>query len=153
MLEFFGLKDFHDGGFHFIREAEGAWSWQHITFVSLCLAVMFALAIFFGLRNKNKTDKKKNKVLIVSAFLINGFEIVKIVVLCIRAQDPLKWLYVLPLFLCSIQLIAIPMAAFCFAVHRDFGNAQHEAQKFPDYPFRAAGIFNISIRCKLGARL
>ena len=113
MLEFFGLKDFHDGGFHFIREAEGAWSWQHITFVSLCLAVMFALAIFFGLRNKNQTDKKKNKVLIVSAFLINGFEIVKIVVLCIRAQDPLKWLYVLPLFLCSIQLIAIPMAAFC----------------------------------------
>lgn len=96
MLEFFGLKDFHDGGFHYIREAEGAWSWQHITFVSLCLAVMFALAIFFGLRNKNQTDKKKNKVLIVSAFLINGFEIVKIVVLCIRAQDPLKWLYVLP---------------------------------------------------------
>lgn len=61
MLEFFGLKDFHDGGFHYIREAEGAWSWQHITFVSLCLAVMFALAIFFGLRNKNQTDKKKTR--------------------------------------------------------------------------------------------
>ncbi|MBQ2740538.1 MAG: YwaF family protein [Clostridia bacterium] len=113
MLEFFGLADFRDGQFHFMREAEGAWSWQHITFVSICLAVMVALAIFFGMRNKDKTEQEKNKVLIVSAFLIDGFEIVKIVVLCIRAQDPLKWLYVLPLFLCSIQLIAIPMAAFC----------------------------------------
>lgn len=113
MLEFFGLGEFHDGEFHFIREAEGAWSWQHITFVSVCLAVMFALAILFGLRNKDKTGQEKNKVLIVSAFLINGFEIVKIIVLCIRCQNPLQWLYVLPLFLCSIQLIAIPMAAFC----------------------------------------
>ena len=47
MLEFFGLTKFPDGSFDFIREAEGAWSWQHITFVSICLAVMFALAIFF----------------------------------------------------------------------------------------------------------
>ena len=113
MLEFFGLTKFPDGSFDFIRKAEGAWSWQHITFVSICLAVMFALAILFGLRNKNKTEQEKNKVLIVSAFLIDGFEIVKIIVLCIRTQNPLKWLYVLPLFLCSIQLIAIPMAAFC----------------------------------------
>ena len=113
MLEFFGLTKFPDGSFDFVREAEGAWSWQHITFVSICLAVMFALAIFFGLRNKDKTEQEKNKVLIVSAFLIDGFEIVKIIVLCIRSQNPLKWLYVLPLFLCSIQLIAIPMAAFC----------------------------------------
>lgn len=113
MLEFFGLKDYHDGTFHYIREAEGAWSWQHLTFVSLLILAMIGLAIFFGLRNKNKTDKQKNKVLIACAFLIDGFEIVKIIVLCIRCQDPLHWLYVLPLFLCSIQLIAIPMAAFC----------------------------------------
>ena len=113
MLEFFGLKSYSNGEFHFIREAEGAWSWQHLTFVSLLILAMIGLAIFFGLRNKNKTDKQKNKVLIWCAFLIDGFEIVKIIVLCIRCQDPLHWLYVLPLFLCSIQLIAIPMAAFC----------------------------------------
>ena len=113
MLEFFGLTKMPDGSFDFVREAEGAWSWQHITFVSLCLAVMAALAIFFGLKNKDKDEGQKNKVLVASAFLIDGFEIVKIVVLCIRTQNPLKWLYVLPLFLCSIQLIAIPMAAFC----------------------------------------
>ena len=113
MLEFFGLTKSSDGRFGYARSAEGAWSWQHITFVSLCLAVMVALAIFFGLKNKDKTEQQKNKVLVASAFLINGFEIVKIVVLCIRTQNPLHWLYVLPLFLCSIQLIAIPMAAFC----------------------------------------
>ena len=48
-----------------------------------------------------------------AAILINAFEVVKIVVLSIRTQDALRFLYVLPLFLCSIQLIAIPMAAGC----------------------------------------
>lgn len=113
MREFFGLKHFENGQYHYVREAEGAWSWQHILFVLLLLAAMVALAIFFGKRYKNRELSQKNKVLIVSAILINSFEIVKIVVLCIRSQDALKWLYVLPLFLCSIQLIAIPMAAFC----------------------------------------
>ena len=113
MLEFFGLAKYENGEFHFIREAEGAWSWQHLTFVSLLILAMIGLAIFLGLRNRGKDIKQKNKVLIWCAFLIDGFEIVKIIVLCIRCQDPLHWLYVLPLFLCSIQLIAIPMAAFC----------------------------------------
>lgn len=113
MLEFLGLKKHSDGSFHFVREAEGAWSWQHLTASAFYIAVMIGLAVFLGMRNKNKSIEQKNKVLIYSAFLIDGFEIVKIVVLCIRGQDPFHWLYVLPLFLCSIQLIAIPMAAFC----------------------------------------
>ncbi|MBO5357397.1 MAG: YwaF family protein [Clostridia bacterium] len=113
MKEFFGLGKYSDGEYHFIREAEGAWSWQHILFVSCLMIAMVGLAIFFGKRNKDKPLDKKNKVLIWCAFLIDIFEIVKIIVLCIRCQDPLHWLYVLPLFLCSIQLIAIPMAAFC----------------------------------------
>ncbi len=113
MREFFGLADFHDGSYHYIREAEGAWSWQHILFVSLLLLTMVVLAVLFGTANKNKPDKQKNKVLIVCAILIDSFEIVKIITLCIRTQNPMHWLYVLPLFLCSIQLIAIPLAAFC----------------------------------------
>ncbi|MBO7215336.1 MAG: YwaF family protein [Clostridia bacterium] len=113
MLEFFGLKKDVNGNFSFLRTAEGAWSWQHILQVSILMILMVSLAIFFGKRNKNKTDKEKNKVLIACAFLINGFEIIKIVVLCIRTQNPMHWLYVLPLFLCSIQLLAIPAAAFC----------------------------------------
>ncbi len=113
MREFFGLSSNGSGGYNFLRSAEGAWSWQHILQVSIFMILMVSLAIVLGKKNKNKTDKEKNKVLIACAILINSFEIVKIIVLCIRCQDPLKWLYVLPLFLCSIQLIAIPMAAFC----------------------------------------
>lgn len=113
MKEFFGLSSDGNGGYDFLRTAEGAWSWQHVLQVAVLMILMVGLAIVFGRRYKNRTDKEKNKVLIISAILIDGFEIVKIVVLCIRCQDPLHWLYVLPLFLCSIQLIAIPMSAFC----------------------------------------
>ncbi len=112
MREFFGLTKVN-GGYEFTRVPEGAWSWQHLTLVSVLMALMVGLAIFFGKRNKDKSIEVKNRVLAGCAFLINGFEIVKIVVLCIRSQNVWKWLYVLPLFLCSIQLIAIPMAAFC----------------------------------------
>lgn len=113
MREFFGLSNDGNGGFDYLRESSGAWSWQHILQVTLFLLAMFVLAIVIGKRYKNKSDKEKNKVLIASAILIDSFEIVKIIVLCIRSQSIEKILYVLPLFLCSIQLIAIPMAAFC----------------------------------------
>ena len=112
MLEFFGLSRDENGNFDFLREAEGAWSWQHITFVSIMLIIMFILAIVIGKKYKNKEYKDKNKVLVISAILIDSFEIVKIIVLSIRAMDPFKFRYVLPLFLCSIMLIAIPLAAF-----------------------------------------
>jgi uncharacterized membrane protein YwaF len=113
MKEFFGLTKLENGSYDYLREAEGAWSWQHLLFVSLLMAVMVALAVWLGVRNKEKPIERKNRVLIACAFLINGFEALKIVVLCIRCQNPWQWLYVLPLFLCSVQLIAIPMAAFC----------------------------------------
>ena len=113
MKEFFGLSDIGNGNYGFLRTAEGAWSWQHILQVSIFMLLMFGLAIFFGKKNKNATEKEKNKVLIACAILINSFEIIKIVVICIRCNNPLQWLYILPLFLCSIQLIAIPMAAWC----------------------------------------
>ena len=113
MKEFFGLSLKPNGELGFLRPIEGAYSWQHILQVTIFMIAMVALAIFFGKKNKDKSDKEKNKVLIASAILINAFEIVKIVVLCIRTKNPFHWLYVLPLFLCSIQLIAIPMAAFC----------------------------------------
>ena len=43
-----------------------------------------ALAIFFGLRNQNKDDKTKNKVIVVSAIMIDAFEIFKIIICCQR---------------------------------------------------------------------
>ena len=113
MREFFGLSLLSNGKYGFLRTPEGPWSFGHILQVSLFMIAMVVLAIIIGKKNKNKTEKEKNKVLIVTAILINSFEIVKIIVLCIRHQDPFRWIYVLPLFLCSLQLIAIPMAAFC----------------------------------------
>ena len=103
--EFFGI-----GGYK--REPSGAYSWQHLVFVSSLMVIMIALAIFFGRKNRNASDKAKNKVLIWSAILIDGFEIFKIIMGCVATKDPLNWLYNLPLFLCSIQLITIPLAAF-----------------------------------------
>lgn len=105
MKEFFGF----DG---YSREPEGYFSWQHLTFVSSLMVVMVLLAVVLGLRNKQKDHQSKNKVIIWAAILIDGFELFKIVLMCVRGKDPMGWLYELPLFLCSIQLITIPLAAF-----------------------------------------
>jgi len=105
MREFFGF-----GGYQ--REPEGYFSFEHILFVSSLMVVMVCLAVWLGLRNRGKSDKQKNTVLAVSAILIDAFELFKIIIICTRAKDPLGWIYILPLFLCSIQLITIPLAAF-----------------------------------------
>lgn len=106
MREFFGF-----GGYQ--RPAEGYLSWQHLTFATFLMVVMVASAILLGRRNKNRPMEKKNTVLLWTALLIDGFEIFKIVVISIRSEDSMAFLQMLPLFLCSIQLIAIPMAALC----------------------------------------
>lgn len=105
MREFFGF-----GGYQ--RPVEGYFSWQHLTFVFSLLAVMAVIAIFLGLRHRGADEGKKRRVLMISAILIDSFEIFKIVILCIRGGDASHILYDLPLFLCSIQLITIPVAAF-----------------------------------------
>lgn len=105
MREFFGF-----GGYQ--REPEGFLSWQHLIFVSLLMLVMVALAVVLGRKNRSKSLAQQNKALVAAALLIDGFELFKIVLLCFRSGDPLNWLYDLPLFLCSIQLITIPLAAF-----------------------------------------
>ena len=105
MREFFGF-----GGYE--RAPEGYLSWQHLTFVSSLMVIMLALALLFGIRNRHRDMHTKNKVLIWAAILIDSLELFKIVLLCFRAEDPLAWLTNLPLFLCSIQLITIPLAAF-----------------------------------------
>ena len=105
MREFFGF-----GGY--TREPEGYFSLEHILFVTSLMIIMTAFAIFFGKKNQNKDIETKNKVLIIAAILIDCFELFKIVLMCFRGNDPLAWRYELPLFLCSIQLITIPLAAF-----------------------------------------
>ena len=66
MKEFFGF-----GGYS--RPAEGFMSWQHLTFVTSLMAVMVLLAVFFGKRNRNKTEAQKNMGLVWAALLIDGF--------------------------------------------------------------------------------
>ena len=102
--EFFGF-----GGYQ--RPIEGYMSIEHLSFVTLLMIIMILSAVYFGKKYKDKSDEKKNKVLLIAAILIDSFEIVKIVITCIRGNDPFGWLYELPLFLCSIQLITIPLAA------------------------------------------
>ena len=105
MREFFGF-----GGYQ--REPEGYLSWQHLLFVTTLMVIMVALAAFLGKKNRLQPLAVKNRVMIGTAILIDALELFKIVLCCFRAEDPMNWLYNLPLFLCSIQLIAIPMAAF-----------------------------------------
>ncbi len=105
MSEFFGF-----GGYE--RIPEGYMSWQHLLFVSSLMAVMTGLAIFFGIKYRNRPQKDKKRVLAVSAILIDSFELFKIVLVCVREGDASPILRMLPLFLCSIQLITIPLAAF-----------------------------------------
>lgn len=105
MKEFFGFNGYS-------RPAEGYLSWQHLTFVTCLMVVMVALAWIFGRKNRQKDTSEKNKVLMIAAIAINSLELFKIIICCVRSQDPWGWLYDLPLFLCSIQLITIPLAAF-----------------------------------------
>ena len=106
MREFFGI-----GGYQ--RQPEGYLSWQHLVFVTSLMAVMVLCAVLLGKKNRNADLRIKNKVLIWAAILIDGFELFKIFILCYGQQSWSPCLHNLPLFLCSIQLIALPMAAFC----------------------------------------
>lgn len=105
LKEFFGF-----GGY--TREPEGAYSWQHLLFVGIVISIMLILSIYLGIRNRNKDEKTKNKVLIWAALLIDGFEIFKLIIFCARDASLATLRTNLPLFLCSIQLITIPVAAF-----------------------------------------
>ena len=105
MREFFGF-----GGY--TREPEGAMSWQHLLFVTSLMVVMVSLALILGKANRFGPEAKKNRTLKIAAVLIDGFELLKLVIVCVRSRNSMAWLYDLPLFLCSIQLITIPLAAF-----------------------------------------
>ena len=105
MKEFFGI-----GGYQ--RSAEGFLSWQHLSFVTLLMIVMVVCAVWLGKENKHKPENLRNKVLVWAAFLIDGFELFKIGLFCYCDGSFRPILMNLPLFLCSIQLIALPLAAF-----------------------------------------
>lgn len=95
-----------------LYEAEGWFSWQHIVFVTVAIAIASLLAIFFARKNHNKDRKTQLKVLKVAAITMLTAETIKIVLVCFRWHDVWAFRTVLPLFLCSILLISLPLAAF-----------------------------------------
>jgi len=103
--EFFGFKGY-------ARTAEGFLSWQHLAFVSALMIIMVLESVILGKRNKNKSLTEKNHVLVAAALLMDGVELVKIVLRCTLGGNPMAWLQELPLYMCSIQLITLPLAAF-----------------------------------------
>ena len=98
------------GGYE--RTPEGYMSLPQLIFSSCFIFLMIVLGITLGLRSKKKDMKRKNRVLVVSAVAIDLIELSKIVILCFRENDPMHWRLSLPLFLCSIHMIALPVAAF-----------------------------------------
>lgn len=105
LREFFGF-----GGY--TRLADGAYSPKHIINMVVFIGLSLFFAFFLGLKNKSKDDKTKNKPLIVAAILIDSLEIIKLIIACVKDGSCTPLLYNLPLFFCSIMLIAIPLAAF-----------------------------------------
>ena len=108
MKEFFGI-----GGYQ--RPAEGYMSWQHLLFVGTLMLLMVALAVIFGIRTRRRERKPHDKVMVITAIVLMAVEAFKYAVLGIKAgleNDPEWWTVNLPLFLCSIQLFTIPLAAF-----------------------------------------
>ena len=118
LKEFFGI-----GGY--TRPAEGAYSWQHLTFVGCLLAAALGLAVWLGCRNRRWNLRTQNRALVWAALLMDGLELIKIGLSCYESTlDGEAWhaglRTVLPLFLCSIQLIVIPLAAFTKGRLREF---------------------------------
>ena len=105
MKEFFGF-----GGYE--RPAEGFLSWQHLAFVSFFVILTTSLAVYLGRRNRDKSFEEKNRTLIWAAIVLDSCEIFRIIIACIKNGGIDRVLLELPLFLCSIQLITVPLAAF-----------------------------------------
>ena len=84
------MKDFFGFGtepYPYGKPAEGFLSWQHIVFVSVFVVVGVFLAVFLGLRNKNKDENTKNKVLIYLTLLIIITSYSSLIVPCFAAKN------------------------------------------------------------------
>jgi len=104
------FEEYFTNGFQ--RPAAGFFSWQHLAVVIPGLLIMTFLALYFGKKRKNASFDSKLKVLKIAAIVMDGAELVKLTLTVIEFKDFSVLLSILPLFLCSIQLIALPLAAF-----------------------------------------
>ena len=94
------------------REAEGWFSPQHLIFVSVMLLITVLIAVLVG-RPRRKLDRAAQiRPLKVAAIAILSLETLKAVILCTRGRGIAELRGILPLFLCSVMLFALPLAAF-----------------------------------------
>lgn len=95
-----------------LYEAEGWFSWQHLVFVTSAILITVLLSVFFARKYKDKNRNEKLKPLKVASIIMLSAETLKIILVCFRNHDVWAFRSVLPLFLCSILLISLPIAAF-----------------------------------------
>ena len=105
-----GIKEFFGWG-GYTREPEGFMSFEHLAFVTSLMIVMIGLAVLFGLLNRNKDEKIKNRVLIVAAILIDACELFKIVYLCFRGNDPWGVVALFLLYITAFYLVLFGIRA------------------------------------------
>jgi len=97
---------------YFERTPEGFMSWQHLTSVTIAVIIAVTLAIWLSRKNRKRDFMAKLKVVKVAAILIDGFELTKLILFAAMEENLRVLLSYLPLFLCSIPLIVLPVAAF-----------------------------------------
>jgi hypothetical protein len=107
-MEFF--KEYFS--WQFDRAPEGFLSWQHLTVVTIAFVLVVLLAWRLASRRRHEDRRVRMKVVVVSAIVLDGFEILKLVVHVVMSGSFATLLGSLPLFLCSIPLIVLPIAAF-----------------------------------------
>ena len=95
-----------------LYEPEGWFSWQHIVFVTICIALTVLNAVLCAKKVKGQPREKQIKVLRVASIIMVTAELIKIILHMIEREDFWSFRGVLPLFLCSILLISLPVAAF-----------------------------------------
>lgn len=96
----------------FERSPEGYFSWQHLLAATLAFSLALTLAVLLGNRQKHAPFETKIRTVRIAALLIDGLELVKLTILVVITRDLATLRSYLPLFLCSIPLIVLPVAGF-----------------------------------------
>ncbi len=94
------------------RPVEGFLSWQHLTFVTVLFLLMLFCGIYFGRKHRGAEAKTHNRTLLVFALVADLTEFSKVLFLCWDHPRPWHCFFsYLPLFLCTMQMITVPLAA------------------------------------------
>ena len=90
---------------------------EHIIVSTIITLLFIGSAIYFGLKLKGKDLEKQLKPIKISAIIHLSFQVLYIIITFIRTRKGDSYFHdifrdILPLFMCDIQLFAIPFAAW-----------------------------------------